>query len=272
MEMGYSFSIDSHCNNFSAEACAISEAIKWCDISSIANDILLLTDSLSTIQALENNKISAGVNEHIIGIRKRYFELSGKRGRSNKKLVIGWIPAHKGIHGNEIVDQLAKEATAENPCPELKIHYNDLRSVFKDIAITETTREIKAQANYKGKFYFNNFFEEESKYPWFAGLNLPRRFTVLLNRLRANHYNLNESLERKGYTDTKRCDCGAEVVDINHIIFTCSKYNDQRIELFNELDKIGVSQPECIWNWLRKEELTTLKAVYKFIVAIRRTI
>lgn len=164
------------------------------------------------------------------------------------------------------------KATLDDPCSELKVPYNDLRGIFKNIAYIETIKEIKEQAKHKRKFYFNTFFKEKTKYPWFEDLNLPQRFVVLLNRLKANHYNLNESLEKKNYIGTKRYECGTEVEDINHIVFICSKYNDQRIELFSEFDKIEVSQPECIWSWLKKEELTTLKAVYKYIISIRRVI
>lgn len=188
-----------------------------------------------------------------------------------KKIVIGWIPAHRGIYGNEVADSLAREATRANPCVELKVPFGDLRGIFRETNV-ETIKELKAQANHKGKFFFNNFFDQEVKFPWFAGLNSPRRFVVLVNRLRANHYNLNASLQRKGYVDTTRCECGAEVEDINHLVFRCPKYDDQRIELFNELDKIGASQPECVWSWLKKEELTTLRAVYRFIVSTGRII
>lgn len=74
--MEYYASMNEHCNDYSAEACAIAEALKWCYLQTSSKDILLLMDSLSTIQALQNNRISTSVNDYIIEIRKRYFELS----------------------------------------------------------------------------------------------------------------------------------------------------------------------------------------------------
>lgn len=46
----------------------------------------------------------------------------------------------------------------------------------------------------------------------------------MLNRLRANHYNLNESLAKKEYIDSPRCDCGAEIFIIL-LLFALSMMN-----------------------------------------------
>lgn len=37
-----------------------------------------------------------------------------------------------------------------------------------------------------------------------------RGFSIMINRIRANYFNLGESLARKGYVATLRCLCGAE--------------------------------------------------------------
>lgn len=53
---------------------------------------------------------------------------------------------------------------------------------------------------------------------------------MLYNRLRANHFNLNASLARKGYIESLRFRCGGECKGINHFVFECSEYEEQRIE------------------------------------------
>lgn len=192
--------------------------------------------------------------------------------RKNKKIIIGWIPAHKGIYDNEMVDELAREATLESPYEEFKVPVKDLRGTLRGEAFRDTIKELKVQANYKGKFYFDNFFDENVRFPWFCGLNFPRGYVVLINRLRANHYNLKESLERKGYVESARCECGAESEDIDHMVFSCSIFDDQRRKLYEDLDRVGASQPNGVLNWLRREEFITLKTVYEFIRSTGRII
>lgn len=173
----------------------------------------------------------------------------------------------KGIVGNEEADKLAKEATEESSSEEIKIPSNDLREEYKRTAFEDTTKEIKLQAEIKGRFYFQHFYKEEEKSPWFENLNFPRRAVVLYNRLRAYHYNLNASLARKSYIDTARYQCGREYEDINHFVFECAAYDEirQGYNLNGQLDKVGASKPDDVWSWLRKEELTALRVIYEFI-------
>lgn len=85
------------------------------------------------------------------------------------------------------------------------------------------------------------------------GLNLPRIFVVFVNCM-AHQSNL----ERKGYVGSARCECGAERhQNINHIVFSCPEYEQRRI-LYDEFNRTEISQPEYIWSWLRREELSTL--------------
>lgn len=272
LETGFYMSLHRYCNNFTAEACAIAKALEWTKLHKIDKDILLLTDSLSTIKAIINNRITSYVNDYLLEIKSWYFELQNADFRTGKNVVIGWIPAHKGIYGNEKADELAKIATEEAPNLELKAPIKDIRRLHREELFKSTIAEIKKQAQIKGSFYFNNFFREEERKPWFFGINAPRRFTVLINRLRAYHYNLNSSLSRIGYIESPRCRCGHENEDINHLVFVCSHYDEQRINLNKELDEIGASRPDCVWSWLRKEELGSLKLIYKFIVSTGRII
>ncbi|EZA53835.1 hypothetical protein X777_06700 [Ooceraea biroi] len=87
-----------------------------------------------------------------------------------KKLVFGWISAYKGIYGNEVADKLAKEATMDEAYQELKVPFRDYQSIHKEELFKSTIKEIKAQAVYKGKFYFDHFYRENEYKPWFYGI------------------------------------------------------------------------------------------------------
>lgn len=52
----------------------------------------------------------------------------------------------------------------------------------------------------------------------------------MINRLRANHYNLGESLARKKYIVDSTCKCGAGSETIDHVAFSCGMYTTDRTE------------------------------------------
>lgn len=237
-EMEYTLSIDKRCSNFTAEAVAILKALQLMKNRRIKNNIIIYTDALSVIQAVRNNKIGAYVNSYILEIRKKYFDLMKKEYRKNKRIIICWVPAHIGIKGNEIADELAKEATMEEKTREIEVPMEDLKCLYKEEMRTNTIKMIKTLGRVKGTEYFNSYYKEERSKPWFVELNEKRKFITWINRMRANHYNLNISLARVGYLTSARCSCGYEEKDINHFVFTCRKYDNIRIETITSLDSL----------------------------------
>lgn len=92
------------------------------------DNILILTNSMSAIKNIRNNDISTYKNMYVMEARKRIYEIEKE---DNRKVILAWIPAHIGIAGNEIVDQLAKQGTEEKWIRELKITYGDLKEEYK---------------------------------------------------------------------------------------------------------------------------------------------
>jgi len=271
-EMVFTMSLDKNASIFTAEACAIARALAWIHETDNYEDIIIFTDSFSVIHALKNNCINVYKNPYIVEIRKMYFLLINEK-QPTRKIVFAWIPAHMDIKGNEIADSNAKEATNQIPNNSLKIPITDLRETFRN-NMFKKTNELKKQFKFKGKKYYEKFYNESVRYPWFAGIDFPRKFVTTFNRIRSDHYNLNESLARKEYIASPRCECGHEVEDINHFVFTCNIYDEIRFNfnLNHKLNMIGASSPDCVWHWLNKEEIKTLKVVYDFIVRTGRII
>ena len=88
------------------------------------------------------------------------------------KIIFVWVPSHIGIKGNELADSLAKEAASEEEDKNLYVPIRDLRRVFKSETWKYIQDTIRKEALYKGKFYFDNYYDMNKTKPWFCELNV----------------------------------------------------------------------------------------------------
>ena len=99
--------LDSRCSNNQAEQLAIIKALEaiasvnTADNSQRTSKVFM--DSRITLDSLQNPNNHAYL---IKEIRNRVDALQG----SKWKIQFSWVKTHVGIHGNEIVDRLAKDA------------------------------------------------------------------------------------------------------------------------------------------------------------------
>lgn len=103
----------------------------------------------------------------------------------------------------------------------------------------------------KGAKYFEKNYRKEIKKVWFKDTDEPRRIGTLINRLRANPYNLNESIARKGYVDDQRCECGREEQDMYHVTFSCIEHDEARCTIYRKLQRLEVEYSYDIDRWLK---------------------
>ena len=89
---------------FTAELYAIYTSIKF--IEEKPGFFLILTDSLSSVKALQSCK----VREHYLVLRISELLKQMPKG----KVIIEWIPSHNGVPGNEKADKLARDALSLN--------------------------------------------------------------------------------------------------------------------------------------------------------------
>lgn len=199
---------------FSAEAWAILQALVL--ISQFEfNTSVIFSDSKSVLDSIMSNRVNHP-NYLIAKIREKIHFIN----RQGWCVTFFWIPSHKGILGNEIVDNLAKQAIYWGNRPKFKIPFPDLYEKARSILHTRFENYLQTQAELTGTRYFELYHNQSLK-PWFQELKINRAEIVLINRIRSNHYNLNYSLHRKNIVSLPACDCGASRQDINHIIFWC---------------------------------------------------
>ncbi|XP_011858910.1 PREDICTED: uncharacterized protein LOC105556425 [Vollenhovia emeryi] len=233
-------------------------------------EILILTDCKATIKALENNNLSVYKNTYVVEARRRINSLKKDY---NIQVYIVWIPAHRGMAGNEIADVLAKEASQEES-QDFKVPFTDFYAEHK-IKEWHSTREvIEREAEYKGRYYFKYFYRKDARKSWFKGRHTERYFGTLMNRLRANHYNLACSLARKGYVESDQCECGGGRESLDHMVWACRKYSSIREWLATEIDSRGLENTdvEPIEDILKREDWDKLYLIYQFIRRTGRTV
>jgi len=132
-----------------------------------------------------------------------------------------WLPAHRGIPGNETADFLAKLAITRGYKPYFKIPHTDFQFEAKDILNVQFLTYLKDSARLTGLQHAALYQSSNSSKPWYFDKSLNRKEIVLINRIRSNHYNLNYSLYRKNIVKSPACFCGDPRQDINHIVFYC---------------------------------------------------
>ena len=105
-------------------------------------------------------------------------------------VVLQWIPAHTGIRGNEMADQLAKEGR-EKEQPALHLSYREVKTLILN--------KKKAIFHCKAGGYNPN---QDALH------QLPRHQQTIIFRLRTGHCRLNSHLKRIGVKTSAQCPYG----------------------------------------------------------------
>ncbi|XP_024885282.1 uncharacterized protein LOC112463245 [Temnothorax curvispinosus] len=196
-EIAYKISLPRHCSSFTAEAFAIKAALELMILQRDSRDghIIIMSDCKSALSAISNNLLNVHKNRCATEARHLIFALEEDH---DKRVVLVWIPSHVGIAGNEAADELAKKAEGlrEEPDFDIEVSVGDLMALAREEIWFTTQASIRRDSAYKGSFYFDKFYDETVRKPWFSKINAKRYFVTLINRLRSNHYNLGVSLLR----------------------------------------------------------------------------
>lgn len=84
--------------------------------------------------------------------------------------------------------------------------------------------------------------------------------------------NLGESLARKHFKEEDDCECGEGREDVDHVLWKCMLYDNQRNKMIDSLKKIGVSAYSDYTNLITKDNPKTAKIVAKFFLSLGKTI
>ena len=170
-------SINNKASIFTAEAMAMTDAIEVA-ITNKNKNISIFSDSLSVLTALNYPTNNSNINPFILKIRQKYIEFLHKN--STSTIHIYWIPAHRGIHGNECADIQAKISTEKTP-EILQIPYSDIKS-FLTKQIIASNDKLLCNLEKSKRFQYFKLFHKNSSLTWFKDKKLDRNLIVTVCR------------------------------------------------------------------------------------------
>ena len=232
---------------FTAEALAIKLTLVRILKDNISKSTIF-TDSLSTLQAISSlADFVSSTNLDVFEIKDLLRSIHAK----SAQVTLAWIPSHVGIPGNESADTLAKRAISEGQTLHHRLPYSDLRPESDALIKSDALEWLACHKPDTGIHYFEKFFDPSLFNPWFACSNMKRREITTLSRMRTNHYGLPASLFRKGLVSSPDCACSPLTpADLDHILWTCPRFEEERLPLLTTLSKSGHSPPLDVTNFL----------------------
>jgi hypothetical protein len=184
----------------------------------------LYTDSRTTLDSLSNNSIHTFLIEEI---RRKVYEMENK----DWKIRFRWIKGHAGTWGNELADQLAKEAAANKDIPESysRVPKSVIKSELEATSVQKWQREWDNTT--KGKITKDYFPEEAGR------LNTKIHNTQNLTTIITGHGNIKTYLHRFKIIDSPKCPCGHNEQTTEHLLLDCTLLNKERNRLISAVSR-----------------------------------
>ena len=154
-------------------------------------------------------------------------------------MYIQFIPAHKGIPGNELVYELAKSGHALYDVTEAPLPRQDkLRlAQLKLSQIWDFQWKSSIASSGKGR-HLSLIKAVPSEWSW--AYHPDRKIETSLARLRIGHAGLNFHLFRINASPSPSCPCG-QTETIEHFFFQCPLYAQARTILYDSLVSLNVT-------------------------------
>lgn len=214
--------LGTHSTVFQAEILAILHAASAVtDLNEEKRNVFIYTDSLSSISALNTWRNMTEIVQECFQV---LYELGSKH-----NVTVSWIPAHKGFHGNEQADELAKEAA-----DDLVYGPEPIVAVSQELIKTS----VQKWAEEKHRKYWNSIrgcrqTKELIQLPNGAVsrfiLNLSREKARWMINILTGHNYLQRHLFLMKQVDSPVCEqCGEEEETSFHFLARCAKYARDR--------------------------------------------
>ena len=172
---------------------------------SVNERILILSDSLSCLQSIDNQKLNHPLILEIVTVVHR-LTLNGKQ------LVFMWLPSHAGLAGNVAADAAAKAALnlveSQTPVP-----YSDFYPLVHNYISLNWQQLWNAEAN-------NKLHNVEPTVKGAKPYHLPRRDECIIHRLRIGHTHFTHGFILRN-EEPPECIACQMPLTVEHILLNC---------------------------------------------------
>lgn len=186
-----------HCSNYKAEEEALLHAANYIINNAEAHEniqVVFLTDALSVLQALTNNKLPQ--------LERTIYSIK------SLKTVVQWIPSHCGIIGNEKADKLAKEGAKQDQ-EENAVSFTEMKTIIKSLHNTPQQQDSYHQ------------------------LSRPKQTIIFRLRTGHNRLNQHLNRVMK-VISSPMCPCGEAEQNTEHFLQTCKLHLAQRQMIWDQ--------------------------------------
>lgn len=206
---------------FTGEAVAILEAVTYADSHNITK-MIIFTDSRSCLQAIVGNQFKMKTKFPLILQIKTLLRKCDLKGL---KIVLGWIPGHCGIAGNESADLWARQAIEMGSPGHDKIYSSDLLS-HAQTDLFNTWQNLWDSSRLEVGKHYGHIQPNIPRKPWFFKFRAyPKWATSTICRLRLGPVCTPVFLAKIRVRDTSLCECGFDEGTVDHIFFSCPRFN-----------------------------------------------
>ena len=190
-------------------------------------EAIIFSDNQGALKTLQNPRGASG--QHIV---RHVLELLGSL---TEQVALHWIPAHRGIPGNEEADRLAKEATgwrADGSSGHRAQIFPPLQPLQS--AVTRWAR-AKAKEDWRKEWtkakhghQLRHLLPEVDPKCLRLYNGLSKQLSAALIQMRTGKIALRQYLSKIQAADTDECPCGMGPETVSHVLMNCDRYDALR--------------------------------------------
>ncbi|XP_044759296.1 uncharacterized protein LOC123317016 isoform X3 [Coccinella septempunctata] len=252
--------LPDHWSIFDAELFAIGKAVSEASERKLRR-LLVVSDSLSALEALKSNKFDSSVDIISMRVRNTLY-VANSTGCAVSCI---WVPSHSYIHANDVADRLANQGRYADTAPHIPGGPQTLWPRIKRDIRGSWIEDFLKSCISRGRIY--SLYVNHHNFPlspWFSKIDKPRRFLIAVLRLKSGHCLTPAHLHRIGVRDSPNCDCGA-LGDIPHIFLSCEKHVVRTKLLYDKLSVLDFPLPLNIYDAIFSTKLEVLELLMQFV-------
>jgi len=233
--MEYRYKLPTSCSVFTAESYYVIIKVLELITENHLQDTIIFTDSLSAINNIKNTHNPSDIAFYI---QNKIYTLQKI---NNFKIKMFWIPGHSNIIENERADLADKTAISSSLSTSTNIiSYRDIQA-----RIANKCHLIMHQ---KWLSLFTKLNQiKHNKDNWTFLIETPRKFEVIITRLRIGHSQISHSFLMAKEEPPICASCGVQIT-IKHILTECRTYLNiqSSLNLPESLAEILQNHPKAI--------------------------